>query len=406
MTDVIPSQRPRCSRICLLIVLTILSLLYLGRGLHYAVQTPEPPNDLRLRWIEERYFLAGRDPNDAYFASPKGAANYHPLWTRRDESPLPEFGPPLTGGYPPWAFSIGLLFFGPSSFTVVRWWFAALNLLALAGVFLLGYKVARPRGLSEAWLLGLAGTAMSAISTTLGVGQYGLIVTGLLVLCFWSLPRPMAGVWLGLAAAKPILSGPFGLPFLLPLRGRALAALAGVFLLANAFAWWQTGAPPIEMLLQMIHLGQTVITNSYGPMNTLNQLGVPIVAAEWIAALGSVAAAAWLMARWSGAPLLVHFAIAAVAARFWSYHQLYDNLVLVFLLVALGDLASRWPSRARGAAFLAVGLSLWAPGKWCDHVPFQVYQMCAWAGGLAILLAGTPRQASDEAPIAARRDDC
>jgi hypothetical protein len=83
---------------------------------------------------------------------------------------------------------------------------------------------------------------------------------------------------------------------------------------------------------------------------------------------------------------MTHFAIAAVAARFWSYHRTYDNLIVVFLLLALGSLAWSRNKAVLWAAFLLAGLSLWAPAQFTDHESFQLLQMLAWPACLAVLL--------------------
>jgi hypothetical protein len=386
----------------LAVVLGALSLAYAAKGFTYLVLKPDVPSDFQLRWAETRYLLAGRNPNDAFFASPKAAAMRRPLWSPRDESPLPEIGAPLMSCYPPWGLFSGVLLYWPPDIQVARWYFGAANVGALAVLLMFGYRLGRHYGMWHGAALGLSCTALSSISTALGVGQYGVVITAFLVLCYWALARKLeqgqdaaaAGWWLGLAAAKPILSGPFGLAFLFPLRMRALVTLFVFFAVANGVVWLATGANPVEMVLQMLRGGQEFVNDSYGPMNALIGLGVPPVVAQIGTALGCVAAAAVLIAMWARAPLLVTFAIAAVAARLWSYHHLYDNVVLLFLLAALGELACRRANASTVAAFLVVGISLWAPGKLCDLLPFQIFQTVAWVGGLAFLLACTPRHAS------------
>jgi len=51
-----------------------------------------------------------------------------------------------------------------------------------------------------------------------------------------------------------------------------------------------------------------------------------------------------LLYLWRQAPIITHFAIASVAARFWTYHSNYDNVIVAFLLLALGYLA--WNRKA------------------------------------------------------------
>jgi hypothetical protein len=96
---------------------------------------------------------------------------------------------------------------------------------------------------------------------------------------------------------------------------------------------------------------------------------------------------------WAGRhrPLLDLFAIAAVAGQLWTYHKSYDNVMLVFLLVALGARALRNPADVlAGFSFLLVGASLWLPASITDNAPFLVFQLVAWIGGLTVLLWRQP----------------
>jgi hypothetical protein len=102
------------------------------------------------------------------------------------------------------------------------------------------------------------------------------------------------------------------------------------------------------------------------------------------------------------AKMLVLFAIAAVAGRLGSYHQLYDNGMLLFLLLALGIDAARKQSRLGILGFLAVGVSLWAPGRFCDWSMFQAFQILAWLFGLIVLLSGQRRDLPTEMECATR----
>ena len=65
--------------------------------------------------------------------------------------------------------------------------------------------------------------------------------------------------------------------------------------------------------------------------------------------------------------------------------------MLLFLLLALGIDAARKQSRLGILGFLVVGVSLWAPGRFCDWTMFQVFQILAWLFGLIVLLSGQGR---------------
>lgn len=377
---------------CGTVFLALLTLLYASKGLELLTLRPEPPSDFYQRWVEEQYVLAGRDPYDAYFAS--NFSSIHPApWAPRLTAPLPELGAPKMASYPPWAFFSGAVVYGLPSLTSERCYFAVLNVAALALLFCLGYRTGRPFGWWEGVALGFAGTAISAISTTMGVGQYGLLILAPLVLSLTALRRgreTAAGFWHGVAAAKPTLSGPFGLIFLFPLRWRALWALALYFAVANAAVWLRTGVNPLEMVSQMLKSGETFLASSYGPLNVLIWFGMPAAWAGLIVAASGVAVTSLMLLLFPQAPLLTRFAIAAVMARLWSYHLLYDNLILAFLLLAVGELALRHPSPLHRAAFLLVGTTLWLPGKCSDNLFFQIYQMTIWCMAAARLLFFVP----------------
>jgi hypothetical protein len=344
--------------------------------------------------VDQRYILAGRNPYDVFFATPSGAFARRPMWNYRDAQPLPQIPAPVNGGYPPWAFFLGIFLYFPA-WPAVRAYFAAVNIAA--GMFMLafGFRIGLAHGRLSAITLALSCTGLGAASTTLGLGQYGIVIVAILMASLWLLEahqRVWAGAALGLAAAKPTISVPFGLPFLAQRQWKAISGLAIYLLIATAAIWLLTKTNPVEMTLQMLRATQAYMQVGYGPMNLLMSAGLPQSVAVLLAAVTLGAAAAIVTWGWAKSPLLNQYAIAAVAGRLWTYHQLYDNLMLVFLLLALGDLALQTGRKAHWCGFAAVGISLWAPGRWCDFVAFQNFQMLTWITALAVLLAASPRR--------------
>ena len=95
-----------------------------------------------------------------------------------------------------------------------------------------------------------------------------------------------------------------------------------------------------------------------------------------------------LVWRQSTNDLLATFAIASVAGRLWTYHKNYDNVMLVFLLVALARTAwQRDRSTVARWMFWVVGISLWTPSSLAVHLPFQIFAMVAWIVGAAVIAA-------------------
>ena len=85
--------------------------------------------------------------------------------------------------------------------------------------------------------------------------------------------------------------------------------------------------------------------------------------------------------------LLTLYAIASVAARFWTYHLNYSNLILAFLPLALWRRSTGPVNRWAVGLFFLVTASLWIPAKVADLPAGQVAEQVVWLIGLAGLLA-------------------
>jgi Glycosyltransferase family 87 len=389
------SEHGRLPRVMLWSMAAILGLgamLYQMRG-YSLFFAPSGAVDLKQRWIEQQYVFRGQNPYDV---------TYHVFgvgqkpWGQRDAAVDEQIGVPDSGGYPPWAFVSGALLFA-GDWPTARLLYAALAAFALVGVGLWAYRLGAADGYRAAGAVLLAASAaISAYCTTLQVGQYGGLVTALLVTALVLCQRGgrwdwLGGLLLGVALLKPTIAGPFLLAVLISGRYRAVAAACAYLAIASAVIWLQTNTSPLEMLLQMLAASETFVHDSQGLVAPLLQLGLDRkVVTPLLAAVVLVPTVALL---WAGRrrPLLDLFAIAAVAGRLWTYHKSYDNVMLVFLLIALGAQALRNPADLlAGLSFLLVGVSLWAPASVTDNAPFLVFQLVAWIGGLTVLLLRQP----------------
>lgn len=384
------------------ILLLGLSIGYLGWGFRQLLvgESPVAAIDLEARWLENRYVLQGQNPYDVYTTSIG-----EPRATGRDASIDPDLGPVWLVGYPPWSYVPASLLVPPiAAFGPVRAWFAALSALSLAFLALWAHRGLRRRD-PELALLGAATVlGLTPNLFTLSAGQYGLVVNALVVGSFLLAERGHrtgAGAALGIALLKPQSAGTFVIAHLASGNLRAVAiaaALAGAFA-AAALAWIDTG--PIEYFRDMagIPLG-----DGYGFYSWAVALGGD--PAFWAPALGIGGAivTAALLWRHRAASLWTHLAIAAVVGRLWSYHGIYDDVMLVFLPLAL---LRAW-SEGRGgrrvpAAWLAVLATLAAPIPYLpqrDWASLQVAHVAIWIAGLAVLLraeeatSGTPDRRS------------
>jgi hypothetical protein len=360
-------------------------------------------DDFHQRWIELRYVAKGQNPYDVYYHVFNRGAK--PWSDARDARLDPAIGHPDDGGYPPWAFASGWLFLWPS-WPAALWYYAFLSLAAVAVVGCWATTLT-PTGMGrvgQAFLFAGA-VAVSACGTTLQVGQYGTIVAALIAASLWLLTARrgrltdvLAGVLLGVAMLKPTIAGPFFLVFLVTRRWVAAAACVFYVAAAAAVVWSLTATSPVEMCLQMLASASDYVGDSQGLVAPLLRLGVaPRLVTPLLAAGVLLPAVALLWAFRRRGPAVL-FAVAAVAARFWSYHKGYDDMMMVFLLAPLLAAWLRRPADVIAAAgALLVGASLWMPAGLTHTTPLLIAQLLCWPLGLCVLLF----RCREEAPAAA-----
>lgn len=386
--------RTRVAIWALVAALLLGAVLYQAKGVALLFK-PEGGVDVRLRWQEQRYVMAGRNPYDVTYAVlGVGRAPSDP---GRNAEAIPEVGIPDSGGYPPWAFFVGHLMFWPP-WPEVKGYFLGVSWLLTAVTAIWAYRAVRPSALGrEAGWLGVASVlAISGYSTCTHVGQYGAVVVGLLALSAWALSRrwdTAAGVLMGVALLKPTIAGPFVLVLLVMGRWRALGACIAYGALATGVVWWLTSTDPLEMLLQMLSAGSEYVEDSQGLIGFLVGLGLTAKQVTPVLAIGILVPGFAVLVWFRNRPVIELFAVASVVGRLWAYHKAYDNMMLAFLLVALARVAvaSRRPLAVAG--FLACGATAWAPASLAKQEAFVFAQFAVWVGGAAfVLIAGrSPR---------------
>jgi hypothetical protein len=374
-------------------ILGALASAYLVKGFCGLVAGEERSDavDLRLRWTEQRYFLRGQNPYDVWARHhPRGTAHGVPAPVGRDASVEPSLGN-TEPAHPPWGYASGLLLFW-TEWPAARSYYAALNLLALLVIAAWAYRVGASAGPVGGPLLAVAMLAIGGTCTALEVGQYGLIVVALLVAALrldeaghqaWS------GLLVGLAMCKPTIAGPFFLALLVRRRYRAAGTAALYWAVTSLAVWLTVKTGPLEMLRQMVQMGGSIADHgTAGFTELLLATGLDGARATLAAMVLVLALLVPLMAWWPEKSLASAFVVAAVAGRLWTYHKNYDNVMLVFLLVALGALALQRNSRAAALGFLAVGLWLWLPPRLAGPTTVQVLQAFTWPVGLLALWLG------------------
>lgn len=364
-------------------LLLVLAAAYLGRGFYFGTQ---PGGDMMLRWTEQQYINHGQNPYDVSFRAHALARGEPAPESGRDAALIPGVKAPWSVDYPPWAYFSGAVFFSANA-KVSAFVFGMSNLVALCVVLVwVGYQF-RGYPVEKRWFAVAAVAAFAPICTTVGGGNYGVIVLALLVgyLVLEEDHPYLAGLLLGIAQMKPTLAGPFLLVPLVRWQPRVLAASAG-YLLVSSLAvgvWVQTS--PLEMLGQMLKAASEFVGEGYSLLSIPLAAGVPYTLSVVGTALLVVAVTGVLLwtARRCGPGEL--FAIACVGARFWSYHLTHSNLILLFFWVFLMQMRELERRKVLfNVTFFALCLTLWVPASLTDFPVVQAAQLLVWCGAFLV----------------------
>jgi hypothetical protein len=397
--------------------LLFLSAAWIVMGYNYLLVHPYAV-DLEMRWVEQRYVYNGQNPYDVVELV-SALRDHRPLpECTRDNRVDPGIGPPYhrSGGYPPWAFPTTALFVLPTQFRFTRIYFGVLDALALAITFVWAYHIGRRHSRAGGVFLGAAALAIFGHCVALRVGQYSILVNILLVGMYVLVERQkpvLAGIAYGMAALKPQISALFALIFLVRRQWKSLAAATAYLVIASLVTWAFTKTDPLEMLTQMQALAHRwtyhpdafnrqldvklrgPFPQGYSSFSTLlMQWHVDWTIATSLGAVLGLLTAALLLWFWRNSSTLSMFAVAATLGRLWSYHLPYDDVMLIFLVAALGERVLTRPSIWSVLALSLVGISLWTPMRgWGTPypLPFQIAQISSWLFGLTVLLASQPR---------------
>jgi hypothetical protein len=382
------------------ILLLFTAALYLFDGFNNLVWH-NPAEDLYDRWREQHYVFRGQNPYDIAFRSAAIDAGLPPPSTTRNAAIDPAIGASRWPDYPPWEYFSGYLFF-PFPWQIERFYFAALNLLALA--FLAGWivSIGRPLGPWPAAFLVGSVLAISSIHLTLNFGQFGVLVVTLLAaaLVLTEKNRPLlAGLLLGIALLKPNISAPFVLCFAARRQFRAIYAAVAYVVLASLVVWAITKTNPIEMMNQMMVFGRQWSIDRGSVLKAVVKLGVPVKQAIPLVAVTCMAVGSALVWWKRQNNLLTLYAIISPFGYIWTYHHSVDNLMILFILLCLGQNLLRQPKAINIIAFTAVGISLWIPLPFGYVWPIALALISIWFFGLfAVLKSADDAVAAPPAP--------
>jgi len=275
---------------------------------------------------------------------------------------LPVYGEVPTAVYPPASYSMLWPLLGWLGLAQARWLWAVTATACLAWLSALATVESRARSRLERAFAALLPLSMNAAGVALGNGQPIIHVLPLLIASVLLVQRRPAGWRRDLAAAfiflpalvKPSLSAPF-LWLLLLARGglRVVLLVAGGYLgltlLAARFQSLGVTALVSAWVATLSGIGadgyaelHTLLVETHHPGWSLASSGAALLA------LG-----AWVYRHRREDPWLL-LGVTGVVARLWTYHRVYDDLLILLPMLSLCRITRT--ARSGRAAGWAAGL--------------------------------------------------
>lgn len=356
-----------------------LAFAYLAKGFYTLAfdSSPSGARDLLERWQEQQYIYLGIYP---YRMNPADINA--------------ELGRIRSGGYPPWAFLTGFFMFPPISSTLTRFYHVFLNLISLGILSRFAYQLGLPFGRMAAYFFVFTSLAISSNCTTLNNGQYGLIVNAFLIIVYWLLQANknyLAGLFMGIALVKPNISAPYLLSLVIKRKFKTVI-LAFVYIISATFAIAHTTRLNFEKVIgSFLNQIKYVADDGVSSINIIMKFGISTeITLVLLTTIGLVLGIV-IFQKLQHTSLLTLFACAAVIGRVFTYHRPYDDLMLVFLLLALLTLAFSYPSRLNIIIVSLVGLTLWLPLSIQNLASpyWSIFQNTIWLIALVYLLVNS-----------------
>jgi hypothetical protein len=307
--------------------------------------------------------------------------------------------------YPPATFVLLWPLAGWLDFTAARWFMAlttvgALTLLTVLVVRESGAESSLERGFVALTVLSFYATGAAIGNGQLIVHLLPLLLASLLLVTrserTWRRDALVAALFL-FALAKPTISAPFfWLMLCIPARWSAAALVVAGYVGLSLFAAAYQSAGLAALLGDSLGYGSALAVGA-GYANLHSWLSAVGLGAWILPASGAALAAlgAWIYVHRS-VDIWILLGVTAIVARLWTYHNWYDDLLILLPMVALFRLAKQRPfgdhSDVVAASLLAVawvmtrapgGLYLFPP-PW-DSV-WVVGQITVWLALLVFLL--------------------
>ncbi|MGB3757363.1 MAG: glycosyltransferase family 87 protein, partial [Rivularia sp. (in: cyanobacteria)] len=289
------------------------------------------------------------------------------------------------------------VFLPPISWELTRFYHLILNIVSILVLAVFAYQIGFPYGKSKALFTLTACLAVSSHKSTLEMGQYGIILNALLILVFWLIQNNKniwAGLIFGIAMVKPNISAPYFLILIIHKRFQAIISFFIYIIFGSINIWIITKLTPIYMINKILKQSKHFADKGYSGIHAFTALGFdPKQATILLGIIGilTITTIIYLCRNYS---LLNLFAICSVIGRICIYHRIYDNLMLMFLLLAIIQITFDNLNKLNIFLLTLVSLSLWLPAIIIDFANLEFAQIVIWIAALGHILIQSRREDS------------
>lgn len=326
-------------------------------------------------------------------------------------TPSPVDFPPFVPDYPPASYVLLWPFHGWLNVQQIRWVWAVITVVSFVSFAYLAIQASGAQTIPERLFISLLFPSMYAVSSAVAVGQLVIpllptLVAGISLLHLkhrrWY--EEFIGVILILVTlAKPTISAPF---FWLVLFGPRMfrpALLASLgYITLTVFAAHFQKSDPILLLVEWVKYASIAVefdsvTSGYGNIHTwLTILGFDEF--NIVMSLFILLALGFWVYRYQSIDIWFHIGIIAIVARFWTYHQIYDDLLILLSIITLfrtakkAGVSSDLQSIIPGVLLIITSGAILAPASMLDfpapwNIAFKAGQVIVWCVVLIFLLA-------------------
>jgi hypothetical protein len=331
-----------------IIFMSLLAVVRLIYEFHRLVFVSDGAIDLRLRYDEVQQWFAG----------------------------LPVYSDNEAAVYPPASYILLWPFLKPFSWTMVRWLWALILPVMTGWLIYLAIKESRLKSTRSRITLTLFIIAIYPTVITIGNGQLPLLIIPAFLTGILFIRRQGIGwkqdLWVSFLLLFSLLKPSISVPFfwIVMISGNFIRIVTLVLIGYGILTFWAASFQQ-ETYLALVHqcLQNATIVAGAGGYGNIHS-GLIILGLEaWIlpvTCLILILLGAWVYYH-RHADLWLLLGVTAIVARVWTYHRLYDDLLILLPMITLLRIArqettDKHSDVVAGILFFCSWLALLAPG--------------------------------------------